>query len=80
VGLKTRSAQNFVENVGRPWEGFFDALSVALKILEIPCFALYVGRGFLEIKNWSKETTVNAEIVATLTNWRPSFALPVVKK
>ena len=47
---KIRSNQNFVENVGRLWEVFFDALSVVLRILGILCFALYVGQGFLEVK------------------------------
>ena len=77
---KIRSIQNFVENAGRPWEGFFDALSVVLRILGILYFALYVGQGFLKIKNLSSETNVNAEIAATLMNWKPSLALLVVKK
>jgi hypothetical protein len=66
--------------VEHPLGFLLNALSVALRILEILCFALYAGQGFLEIKNPSKEANANAEIAVTSMNGVPFSASLAVKK
>jgi hypothetical protein len=52
-----------------------NAPSVAVRILGILCFALYVGRGSWRLKNRSKEPNVNAQIAATSMNWSALFCV-----
>jgi len=78
--LKTRSSQNFAENVVRVWEFIFDALTVGLRTPETPYSAPNAEKDYQRSKNRRKELNGSVKVVAISMNWMSTSAWPVVKK
>jgi hypothetical protein len=80
VRWKTRINQNSVENVEHHLGFVFGVHGVVQRIPVIPVFAQTVEKDYQRLLNRRRELSENAEAVANLMNWTPSFASPAVRR